>query len=84
MMILIEIVKKFTEEEQKGFVGQVQMIPIEDIDGIRPWHLKGRIKELYPKDFSLLTLKNGNKIKVAEDIHKLDFRMSKLKGYGEE
>jgi len=78
-LILIEKIHRFAEDTEKGFEGKLEMIDTEEIKGIRPWRLKGTLSEKFPKDFSLITLKDGKEIKVAQDIELLDQRINGLK-----
>ena len=61
-LILINRVTSFTEDG--GFIAETEMINTEDIKKIRPWHLKGDLKEQYPDGFSLVLLKNEDQFKV--------------------
>lgn len=82
--IIVDVVQRFTEEEDKGFISGPKMIQTEDIKDVRVWHLKGYMTDKYPKNFSLISFKDDRKdIKIAEDIEKLSQRINFLNGNGQ-
>lgn len=79
--IIVDVVQRFTEEEDKGFISGPKMIQTEDIRDVREWHLKGYMKDKYPKNFSLISFKDDRRdIKIAEDMKKLSDRINFLNG----
>jgi hypothetical protein len=76
-LILLNRIYKFTDD---GFDAKLEMMQVDEIKEARPWRLKGKLSEEYPKDFTLITKKDGTLLKVAQDIELFYERINGLKG----